>query len=109
MRGLLPPDIIDKPKQGFSPPDESWYRGPTMERIRGLLHDRRTMDRGYFRPDAVNRVLSEHEFGKHNHRLLIWSLICFEWWNRLFIDGEPAAAHNVWHAAAARPQISPHR
>jgi asparagine synthase (glutamine-hydrolysing) len=106
MRGLLPSEIIDKPKQGFSPPDESWYRGPTMERIRGLLHDKRTLERGYFRPEAIARVLDEHESGRRNHRLLIWSLLCFEWWNRLFVDGEPADRHGAWHAAATRPQLS---
>jgi asparagine synthase (glutamine-hydrolysing) len=106
MRGLLPAEIIDKPKQGFSPPDESWYRGPTMERIRGLLHDKRTLERGYFRPEAVTRILDEHESGRRNHRLLIWSLLCFEWWNRLFVDGEPAERHGAWHAASTRPQVS---
>jgi asparagine synthase (glutamine-hydrolysing) len=102
MRGLLPPEILDKPKQGFSPPDESWYRGLTMEQIRELLLDRRTTDRGYFQPEAIRRVLDEHERGRSNNRLLIWSLLCFEWWNRLFVDGEPAARHSAWHAARTR-------
>jgi asparagine synthase (glutamine-hydrolysing) len=101
MRGLLPAEILDKPKQGFSPPDESWYRGPTMERIRGLLLDSRTIERGYFQPDAIKATLTEHEAGRRNHRLLIWSLLCFEWWNRLFVDGEPAARHGAWHVARA--------
>jgi asparagine synthase (glutamine-hydrolysing) len=92
MTGLLPREIIDKPKQGFSPPDESWYRGPTMQQIRDLLLHRRCLERGYFQPDAVRRVLDEHLAGRQNHRLLIWSLLCFEWWNRLFIDGEPRAS-----------------
>jgi asparagine synthase (glutamine-hydrolysing) len=107
MRGLLPPEILDKPKQGFSPPDESWYRGPTMEQIRALLLDRRTTDRGYFRPEAIRQVLDEHEAGRRNNRLLIWSLLSFEWWNRLFVDGEPAARHSTWHAAARRPARQP--
>ena len=34
----------------------------------------------------------EHLEGRVNHRLLIWSLLCFEWWNRLFIDGDAATA-----------------
>jgi len=100
MRGLLPQEITEKPKQGFSPPDESWYRGPTMEQIRSLLLDPRTVARGYFRPASVRRVLDEHVAGRHNHRLLIWSLLCFEWWNRLFVDGEPAGRHGAWHAAS---------
>jgi asparagine synthase (glutamine-hydrolysing) len=99
MRGLLPDEIIEKPKQGFSPPDESWYRGPSMSEIAELLLDARTLDRGYFEPAYVRRVLDEHRAGRENHRLLIWSLICFEWWNRLFIDGDPSTRHSDWHAA----------
>ena len=36
----------------------------------------------------MRRVLSEHLEGRVNHRLLIWSLLSFEWWNRLFMDGD---------------------
>ena len=39
---------LSRPKQGFSPPDQSWYRGPTMEYIRTMLLAPRTMSRGYF-------------------------------------------------------------
>jgi asparagine synthase (glutamine-hydrolysing) len=99
MRGLLPAEILDKRKQGFSPPDESWYRGPSLSGIRDLLLDRRTLERGHFEPAYVRRVLDEHRAGRHNHRLLIWSLLCFEWWNRLFLDGEPTSRHSAWHAA----------
>ena len=101
MRGLLPEEIVDKRKQGFSPPDESWYRGPTMQHIRELLLDKRSLERGYFEPKAVRRVLDEHLAGRHNHRLLIWSLLCFEWWNRLFIDGDSTRRHLEWHRADA--------
>jgi asparagine synthase (glutamine-hydrolysing) len=106
MVGLLPPDLLAKSKQGFSPPDQSWYRGPTMEYIQQLLLDPRTLERGWFQDSYVQRILREHVEGRINHRLLIWSLLCFEWWNRLFIDGEPAARHGAWHtdrAGAAPP------
>jgi asparagine synthase (glutamine-hydrolysing) len=105
MAGLLPPEIVEKRKQGFSPPDESWYRGPTMNQIRELLLDARTLERGYFRPEAIRRVLDEHGEGRSNNRLLIWSLLSFEWWNRLFVDGEPTARHSVWHESARTAQL----
>ena len=102
MCGLLPPTILEKPKQGFSPPDKSWYSGPSITPIRDLLLDPRTLERGYFRPEYVRNVLDEHVSGRSDHRLLIWSLLCFEWWNRLFIDGEPTARHEAWHRAATQ-------
>jgi asparagine synthase (glutamine-hydrolysing) len=101
MADLLPPAILGKKKQGFSPPDQSWYRGSTMDYIRSILLDPRTLSRGYFEPSYVERVLAEHLEGRVNHRLLIWSLLSFEWWNRLFIDGDSTTRHGMWHDASA--------
>jgi asparagine synthase (glutamine-hydrolysing) len=98
MQDLLPQEVLAKAKQGFSPPDQSWYRGPTMEYIKGLLLDPRTTARGYFQAPWVERMLAQHASGRSNHRLLIWSLLSFEWWNRLFIDGEPPTRHGTWHS-----------
>jgi asparagine synthase (glutamine-hydrolysing) len=99
MKGLLSDEIIEKQKQGFSPPDQSWYRGPTMDYIREILLDPRSLNRGYFQPTYIRRVLEEHVQGRVNHRLLIWSLLCFEWWNRLFMDGDGAALGRAGEAA----------
>jgi asparagine synthase (glutamine-hydrolysing) len=99
MSGLLPDEIINKRKQGFSPPDQSWYRGPTMDYIREILLDPRSLNRGYFQPNYVRRTLDEHLAGRVNHRLPIWSLLSFEWWNRLYMDGDRAALGRAGDAA----------
>ena len=53
-----------------------------------LLLAPRSLSRGYFRPEAVRGILEEHASGARNHRLLIWSLMSFEHWNRIFVDRE---------------------
>ncbi len=88
MEGVLPDSILRKRKQGFSAPDQSWYQGPLMNYIKAILLDRRTLSRGFFQEGAIRLVLEEHLSGAVNHRLLIWSLLSFEFWNRLFVDGE---------------------
>jgi asparagine synthase (glutamine-hydrolysing) len=88
MRGMVPDEILDRKKQGFSPPDQSWYRGPTMGYLRDVLLDDRALSRGFFDPETLRRIVHEHTEGKINHRLLLWSLLSFEWWNRTFIDEE---------------------
>lgn len=88
VRDLLPAGIADLPKQGFSPPEGSWYRGQSVRYVQEVLLSERALARGYFRPDAVRAVIAEHVEGRANHRLLIWSLLCFEHWNRSFVDGE---------------------
>ena len=51
MRGIVPDEILDRKKQGFSPPDQSWYRGPTMGYVRDILLNERTLSRGFFNPE----------------------------------------------------------
>ncbi len=88
MEGVLPDRILYKRKQGFSAPDQSWYQGPLMTYINGILLNRKTLSRGFLQEAYIRRVLEEHSAGKVNHRLLIWSLLSFEFWCRLFLDGE---------------------
>lgn len=96
MAGLLPHETLYRRKQGFTPPDMSWYRGETLDYIRRTILGPEAQTRDYFRPEAVARVIEEHRLGQANHRFLIWTLLCFEWWHRLFIDGlEPPAVPDL--------------
>ena len=85
MQRLIPPEIIERKKQGFSGPYESWYRGESLDYIRRLLTSPRARYREFLEPGFVERVLAEHQSATRNHRLLIWSLLCFEVWLRRFM------------------------
>ena len=89
MRGLLPDETLFRRKQGFTPPDQSWYKQSAVDYIRQLILAPRAVDRGYFNPSYLQRILDDHLSDRRNNRFLIWSLMCFEWWNRLFVDREP--------------------
>ncbi len=88
MEKILPAEIIINRKQGFSAPDQSWYMQQLVEYIKGVILSERSLDRGYFQRAYIEKILEDHIAGRVNNRLLIWSLLSFEWWNRLFIDGE---------------------
>ena len=49
LRGWLPDEILDRPKQGFSVPVSAWFRHELSDVAQGVLLDRRSLDRGYFR------------------------------------------------------------
>ena len=89
MRNLVPEEIATARKQGFTPPDATWYRTVLRDEVEALLLNKRTLEREIFQPAGIRRILDEHYSEKANHRFLIWSLMVFEWWNRLFIDGDP--------------------
>ncbi|MEE8154121.1 MAG: asparagine synthase (glutamine-hydrolyzing) [Phycisphaerales bacterium] len=89
MENFLPPEFLHQKKQGFSPPDENWYRGPSMDYIKAILFDRRTVERPWFDQAFVRARLDDHFEGRRNHRLLIWSLLSVEWVQRHFVDTAP--------------------
>lgn len=88
MTELLPERIVNRKKQGFSAPDESWYRGENADYIKQLLLNSKTVSSQFINPDYVKQIIHEHIDQRINHRLLIWSFMNFEWWCRLFVDGQ---------------------
>jgi asparagine synthase (glutamine-hydrolysing) len=92
MSRLIPADVLTRAKQGFSAPDASWFRGESIDYINRFLRDPKSRLYEYLNPAYVQRVLDEHSMGRHNHRLLIWSLLNFEWWCRLFLEGSKGLA-----------------
>jgi len=88
MMDFIPKKIVERKKQGFSAPDESWYRGENVKYIEELLLNKRTVSEEFINPEYMRQILSEHMSGKANHRLLIWSFMSFEWWCKIFLNGE---------------------
>ena len=85
MSKFIPDSIINRKKQGFSAPDESWYRGENANYIKELLLGKKNISRKYLNEDYIFRIVDEHLNHGKNHRLLIWSFMCFEWWCRIFL------------------------
>ena len=88
MSDFIPEDIINRKKQGFSAPDESWYRGENAEYVKELLLSKNTISTKYINKDYIIKIVDEHINKGINHRLLIWSFMNFEWWCKIFINGE---------------------
>lgn len=87
MERIIPPEITERAKQGFSAPDASWFRGASIDYINRLLGNPRAMIFEFVEPAFVRDALEEHTSGRQNRRLLIWSLLSFEWWCRTFLSG----------------------
>jgi len=88
MTEYLPESILSRKKQGFSAPDESWYRGENAKYIKDLLLNGKTLSTEFIRKDYMEKIINDHLSRKHNYRLLLWSFMCFEWWCRIFLNGE---------------------
>ena len=87
MKRLMSDEVTQRAKQGFTAPDASWFRGESINYVNTLLRNPAARIFEFLNPPYVARVLDQHTAGLVNHRLLIWSLLNFEWWLRTFVDG----------------------
>jgi asparagine synthase (glutamine-hydrolysing) len=83
---LLPPAVVRRPKMGFGVPLDQWFRGPLREFTREILLDRKTLARGFFRPESVKQLVQEHLIGRFDHSYRLWALLFFELWQRQWVD-----------------------
>jgi asparagine synthase (glutamine-hydrolysing) len=88
MRGLLPAEILTRPKMGFPVPVGRWFRGAYAHVLDEYVLSERAAARNIFDRREVARLVAEHAAGAANHAERLWSLVNFEMWLRRFMDGE---------------------
>jgi asparagine synthase (glutamine-hydrolysing) len=88
MKDVLPAEVLDRKKMGFPVPIKLWFRNGIFPKLHEYLLGNRAMARGYFNRDYIENLLTQHTAGVQDHSERLWSLLNFEIWNRIFIDGE---------------------
>ena len=97
---LLPREILDRPKQGFGVPLGTWFRGNLRELFADTLLSPTSLQRGYFQPHFVRRLVDEHLGGKRDHTLRLWQLVVFERWHQQYVNSFPFCSPAVPSDAA---------
>lgn len=90
FEGFIPDRIVHRKKHGFGVPVGRWFRTSLRDYVRDTILSPDALGRGYFREEALRRLLEEHQSGKRDHGHRLWSLLTFEMWHRVFIDQEGA-------------------
>jgi asparagine synthase (glutamine-hydrolysing) len=76
----VPRELIDRPKQGFGIPLDTWLRGPLREWAESLLDEGRLRREGFFHPAPIREKWTEHLSGKRNWQYLLWNVLMFQAW-----------------------------
>ena len=87
--GLIPNEIIRRPKQGFDVPINKWFNGELREMLDDSLNSQSLRQRGYFDTKAVEQIVEEHRRGVRDNARKLWGLLTLELWHQAFIDRKP--------------------
>ncbi|HEU4765375.1 MAG TPA: asparagine synthase (glutamine-hydrolyzing) [Candidatus Eisenbacteria bacterium] len=89
LEGLVPPDVLTRPKMGFSVPLDLWFRGELRAPFEERVLAPGSFTESLFEPGAMRSLWDEHQKGTRDRSYPLWALLTLEHWGRRFA---PAAA-----------------
>jgi asparagine synthase (glutamine-hydrolysing) len=95
MKDILPQKILYKKKHGFGVPLAQWLlQNPRMKQLMDdMLHDSRTRQRGYFRPEFLKKLTDLHRRQPNYYGEIVWYLLALELWHRGHLEKRREAVH----------------
>jgi asparagine synthase (glutamine-hydrolysing) len=85
IKGLVPDQVVNRGKQGYSLPVKNLLRDQLRPLMEELLRES-PLVRQYLQPAYVERLMSEHLAGTHNHNHVLWALLNAALWHRRFLE-----------------------
>jgi len=98
-RKLLPVEVVDRPKVGFTVPLSPWFRGPLRELLADTLLAKDCLERGWYEPAAIRSAVEDHLSGRRDRARGLWTLLTLELWHRSWIAG-PGERPESWRLPA---------
>ncbi len=84
IKGLIPDENIYRKKMGFGVPVGNWFRNELKGLLCETLLSKDFFGRGYFRPEAVNKMVDLHLKNKADYSAQLWALLMLELWHQRF-------------------------
>jgi asparagine synthase (glutamine-hydrolysing) len=105
----IPSALLHRRKQGFQLPLVDWMRDSMKDQFLRVLLEPRTLQRGYFKPEAVRSMVDEHTRGRRNRSGILWRMLVLELWHRNFMEARLTgySAKSALSSSALHPGTSP--
>ena len=86
LADVLPADILERRKRGFGTPMGAWLKGELAPLVRDVLSEDAVASRGLFRPEAIARLIADHEANRLDGTDRLLALVNLEIWARIYLD-----------------------
>ena len=79
-RGILPDEVLDRPKQGFEVPMGELFRGPLGDMFQDVVNARVVDSFGILSFRGITDVFQQHRQRRTDHADLLFALLSLCWW-----------------------------
>jgi asparagine synthase (glutamine-hydrolysing) len=86
---VVPREILRGRKRGFSIPAAAWLRGELEPFARETLSAETLRRQGFFRPEAVTRLIDDHVARREDLSRQLWGLLAFTLWHERHVERAP--------------------
>jgi asparagine synthase (glutamine-hydrolysing) len=80
LYGLVPRELVDRPKAGFAIPVGEWIKGPLRPWAEDLLDPGLIRSQGWLDADIVQKRWRQHFSGQRDSTAALWALLMFQAW-----------------------------
>jgi asparagine synthase (glutamine-hydrolysing) len=87
VEGILPPEVINRPKQGFVAPMSEWLRGEMGEKMRRDIRKSTLTERGLLDYDVIDRLWEAHRSGRGEWAFQLWNIYNVSAWHDYWVAG----------------------
>ncbi|MEP6909363.1 MAG: asparagine synthase (glutamine-hydrolyzing) [Actinomycetota bacterium] len=85
--GLLPDEIVNRRKQGFSAPVSEWFREGLGERARKEIRESSLVERGLLDYQAIDDLWEAHRAGRGDWAFQLWNIYNVSAWHDRWVAG----------------------
>jgi asparagine synthase (glutamine-hydrolysing) len=83
---LLPQGLLNRPKQGFDVPLDTWFKGPLKALFCDTVLQPNSIAADYLELREVRRLFERHQSGRQRHGQTLWALLVFSRWAQTFLN-----------------------
>ena len=80
LKKYIPENLVERPKQGFGVPINSWLRGPLKEWANDLLDEKKLNNDLFIDKKIITKKWQEHLSGRKNWHYPIWNILVLQSW-----------------------------
>jgi asparagine synthase (glutamine-hydrolysing) len=105
LASRLPPEHFKAPKRGFVGPTSAWLRSELRPMLQDELSAGRLARFGLFDGATVSGLMADHFGRRHNREAILWALLCFSTWHRLYVESAGVRRYDPREDAPIRVSI----